>query len=126
MEIIFELFLELLLQVLFEAGLELGLHTLDRARPFPKVNPWLASLGYLVMGVAVGAISLLVFSAPLIKSEAGQVANLIVTPLAAGAIMTLFGSWRRRRGDNLLRIDRFAYGYLFALGMALVRFGFAN
>jgi hypothetical protein len=33
--------------------------------------------------------------------------------------------WRARHGKPVLRIDRFAYGYLFALAFALVRFLFA-
>jgi hypothetical protein len=40
--------------------------------------------------------------------------------------MCLAGRWRARRGQALLRIDRFASGYLFALSLALVRYWFAN
>jgi hypothetical protein len=36
------------------------------------------------------------------------------------------GAWRARRGQQVLRIDRFAYGYLFALSLGLVRFYFAG
>jgi hypothetical protein len=39
--------------------------------------------------------------------------------------MAAIGAWRARRGEPVLRIDRFAYGYLFALSLALVRFFFA-
>ena len=35
-------------------------------------------------------------------------------------------AWRRRREDELVRLDKFAYGYLFALAMALVRFYFGT
>ncbi len=31
-----------------------------------------------------------------------------------------------RRGQAILRIDRFSCGFLFALSLALVRFGFAH
>ena len=40
--------------------------------------------------------------------------------------MALMGRWRARRGDAVLRIDRFACGYLFALAAAVVRFNFAE
>jgi len=40
--------------------------------------------------------------------------------------MSAMGYWRARRGQAVLRIDRFAYGYLFALTFALVRFWFAD
>jgi hypothetical protein len=45
---------------------------------------------------------------------------------AAGLLMCIAGRWRARRGDGLLRIDRFACGYLFALSLALVRFTLAH
>jgi hypothetical protein len=35
------------------------------------------------------------------------------------------GAWRARRGQPPLRIDRFAYAYLFTLAFALVRFAWA-
>ena len=50
------------------------------------------------------------------------VAGLAVTPVLAGLAMGVLGAWRQRRGQELLRLDRFAYGYLFALALALVRF----
>jgi hypothetical protein len=62
----------------------------------------------------------------LVRSEVLRKINLLVTPLAAGGMMCLIGAWRARRGDDVLRIDRFAYGYVFALSLALVRFVFAH
>jgi hypothetical protein len=35
--------------------------------------------------------------------------NLVITPVVAGLPMALMGRWRARRGDSLLRLDRFAY-----------------
>lgn len=46
--------------------------------------------------------------------------------LAGGLLMSLLGTWRTGRSQSLLRIDRFAYGFLFALALALVRFRFAQ
>ncbi len=40
--------------------------------------------------------------------------------------MVALGARRAKRGEPLLRIDRFSYGYLFALSLALVRFNFAQ
>jgi hypothetical protein len=40
--------------------------------------------------------------------------------------MVAIGAWRKRRGDAILRIDKFFYGYLFAFTFALIRFHFAN
>jgi hypothetical protein len=39
--------------------------------------------------------------------------------------MGAIGAWRRRRDKAVIRLESFAYGYCFALSMALVRFFFA-
>ena len=40
--------------------------------------------------------------------------------------MTEPGQWRVRRRQRLVRLDRFVYGYLFAVALAAVRFQFAG
>lgn len=123
LEFIFELLGEFLLQVVGEALIEIGLHSLTE--PFRRPpNPWLAAIGYALFGAILGGISLLVVPNNLVP-EAWRVANLVATPVAVGGVMALMGAWRARRGQPILRIDRFAYGYLFALFIALVRFYFA-
>lgn len=123
LEFIFSLLGEFLLQVVGEALIELGFHSLaERFRRPP--NPWLAAIGYALLGAIVGGISLLAFPNYLVPG-AWRVANLIATPIAVGCFMVIMGAWRARRGEPVLRIDRFAYGYLFALGVALIRFYFA-
>ena len=123
LELIFEFFGELLLQVIGEVLFELGLHGL--AAPFRKtVNPYLATIGYVLFGALAGAISLWLFPSLFIGSHAGRIANAIVTPLIAGAVMVALGAWRRQRGQQPVLLDRFAYGYLFALVIALVRLRF--
>lgn len=125
MEFIVELLLEFLIQVVGETLLELGLHSM--AEPFRRPpNPWLAALGYLIFGLAFGGISLWLFPQHMIVSLGGRWINLLLTPLAAGVCMSWLGRWRSGRGQTLLRIDRFAYGYLFALCFSLVRFNWAG
>jgi hypothetical protein len=72
-------------------------------------------------GAAAGGVSLLIprmFTVPYWL----RILNLIVTPVACGFIMAKLGQMRERRGEKTIRIDRFLYGYLFALAMAVVRF----
>ena len=119
-EIIFELLGEFLLQVVGELLIELGFHSL--AEPFRRPpNPWLAALGYVLFGLIVGGISVLLVPHNLVP-ETWRVTNLILTPFAVGGMMALLGAWRARRGQTLWRIDKFVYGYLFALAVAIVRF----
>lgn len=123
LEFILEVVGEFLLQAVVEALLEVGLHSL--AEPFRRPpNPWLAGLGYILFGAAIGGISLWVFPANLVP-QPWRVVNLVATPVAVGGVMVLMGAWRAKRGQAVLRLDRFAYGYLFALSLALVRFLFA-
>lgn len=125
LELLFQVIGEFLLQVFVEALAELGFHSL--AEPFRRPpNPWLAALGYTIFGAALGGLSLLVLPAHLTPSGAARIANLVLTPIAVGACMAAFGSWRAKRGEQRLRIDKFSYGYLFALSLALVRFYFAQ
>ncbi|CAN7405341.1 hypothetical protein LJR289_002481 [Pseudoduganella sp. LjRoot289] len=124
LEMLLQLLGELLIQLLGEALVELGFHAI--AEPFRKPpNPWLAAAGYLMLGAIVGGLSVLAVPAHLVSTHFLRMANLLLTPVAAGFCMAAAGAWRARRGQALLRIDRFAYGYLFALSFALMRFWLA-
>lgn len=129
MEIIFELLFqfvsEFLLQIVFEVLAELGMHSVKE--PFKKPpNPWFAAIGYTILGTIAGALSLWIFPTLFLASENAQIAGLVLTPVVAGVAMAAFGAWRHRRNQTIIRLDKFAYGYLFALAMAVVRFAFGN
>lgn len=63
----------------------------------------------------------MVFPAHFLDSSAARYVNLLLTPIGAGIAMALVGAWRRRREQPLIGLDKFAYGWLFALAMACVR-----
>ena len=86
----------------------------------------MAVLGYLLLGGSVGAASVWLMPQHLTRDGWPRLVNLVVTPVIAGFAMALLGLWRARRGDPVLRIDRFACGYLFALTVAVVRYNFAS
>ena len=124
-EIIFHVIGEFLLQAVIEMLVELGFHSLKE--PFNRPpNPWLAALGYALFGAILGGASLLIFPDHLTPSGTWRLVNLILSPIAAGLLMAALGAWRARRGEAVFRIDRFSYGYLFALSLALVRYQFAG
>ena len=120
-ELILELFGEVLLQIVFEALAEAGLHIVKRPDRAPA-HPALLVVGYALLGLIAGALSLLVLPESLMHTRNGRIACLLLAPVASGLAMGLLGAWRQRRGQGVVGLDRFAYGYLFALGMALVRF----
>jgi hypothetical protein len=112
---------ELVLQIVAEVLVELGLHSI--AEPFRQPpNPWLASVGYALFGAVAGGLRLLLPPDHMMPAGVARLANLALTPVLVDGAMMALGAWRAQRGEPVLRIDRFAYGYLFALGLALVRF----
>lgn len=128
MEVLIELLLgffgELVLPLIWEIFAEVGLRSL--VEPFKKEpSPWVAALGYSVFGAALGGLSLLVLPRHMLGSHGLRVVSVALSPVVAGFGMATIGAWRARRGQRVLRIDRFAYGYVFALAFGLVRFAFA-
>lgn len=121
MEFLLEIIGEFLIQVVGEALVELGMHSVVEPFRRPR-NPWLAAIGYAIIGATFGGVSLLILPTHLVAASTWRRVNLLVTPLAVGLCMAALGSWRARRGQEILRIDRFIYGYLFALTLALVRY----
>jgi hypothetical protein len=124
-EILFELVAEVLLQVVFEALAEAGVHVARNPTKDPP-RPWLAAIGYAGLGAIAGGISVWLVPALFMTSQKAQLLNLLVAPVFAVLVMMAIGSWRRSRGQELIRLDRFAYGWLFAFAMALVRYVFGG
>ncbi len=114
--------LEILAQAAFELLAELGVRCM--AEPFKRpepASPIMAAIGYLIYGAIAGVISLML-PKMFVVSKSLRLANLIITPIACGFVMSSLGRFRERRGDETIRLDTFMYGYLFALSMAVVRY----
>jgi hypothetical protein len=122
-QFVFEILIQIVAEVLFEIGFQSIAETIKR--PITG-DPFLAAVGYALLGTLAGGVSLLIFPAEFIHDPTLRIVNLIVSPTVAGLTMMLIGSWRRRRGQDLVRLDHFSYGFLFALCMAAVRFQWAG
>jgi hypothetical protein len=127
MEILLEFLAELILEVFVQGIFELGgrgvFSTLRKDSP---TNPWLTICGYLLMGVISGAISVWISPMHLLKSPAMQILNLVITPITLGAIFEAMGRWRHNHDKTRYKVDRFLYGFTFALTMGLIRYVFAT
>lgn len=127
LEVLFELILpaifEFLLQLCGELLLELGLRSLGETMlSREERNPVLAGIGYGLMGLIAGGLSLLMFPNAFVRSERFHGISLLISPVLTGFTMAGLGWLWERRAKERLHLDSFAYGFIFALPMAIVRF----
>jgi hypothetical protein len=114
---------EVLLQTSFEFIAELIVRSVKEPFRRPeRAPPVLAAIWYGMFGVIAGAISLWIMPDLLISAQWLRVANLLLSPMVAGLLMERLGAWRRGRDQETIRLDTFAFGFVFAFTMALVRF----
>jgi len=116
-EFLFEFLLQFVLELLFQFGLQIFAEPLRK-----KPHPLVAAAAYVLAGAALGALSLWLFPALMVKVRIYQWVNLVLTPVLVGIAMVLVGIWRRNHERLELRINRFSYGFLFAFSVAFVRF----
>ena len=127
LNIIFEFLLEFILQIVGEVLVEVALQRFSRAAWVRKtLNATLAGLMYFGLGLITGWLSIMIFPHSFIRSSRLHGISLLITPLLAGSTMACVGWMRRRQGKLVIQLDSFAYGFLFAFGMALVRFLFTT
>jgi uncharacterized membrane protein len=120
---IFEIFGELLIQAVGELIFELLGHCIKEPFRRPKpVHPWVAAIAYAAFGAVAGAISLWLLPTLLISAHWLRIVNLFLTPLVLGVLMAVLGAWRQRQALEIIRLDKFSYGFCFAFSMAVVRF----
>ena len=124
MEIIFELLLQFLLELFIQGSFELGFRGIVKIFDSGGAaeNPWLAICGYVLMGFTAAAISIWLFPLHVLKPPAMQILNLAVTPILLGFLFEFFGRWKAKHEKPRHMVDRFSYGFTFALTMGLVRF----
>ena len=123
---LFEVFGEAILQVVFEVLAEVGIHLARGKAPHAESRRAWRLVGYPILGAMVGGLSLLVFSHSFAHSHAARVATFLLAPLAAAGSVVFLGILRAKRGQEPVALDRFVYGYLFALGFACVRYVWAS
>lgn len=120
MSFLIELLFEFVLQFVLEFLVEALSHKYERGRI--GMHPAIAVSAYAVLGGGLGWVSCQLLPHQLVSFPNAAVVNLIVTPVAVGAALAAVGAWRSRRDMELVLLDKFAYGYVFALAFAVVRF----
>ena len=121
LQFIFDCFGDVLLQFFFEIISEVFGHSIKGWFNKP-CNPFVAALGYGLLGAAAGGISLWILPHSLIHRESWRIFSVIVTPVISALMMVSVGWLRAREGQSLIRLDRFGYAYIFAFVFGLVRY----
>jgi hypothetical protein len=127
MEDLLGFILELLFEALFEivlsaivAGVYRSLrHFWITAR---RGNPIAAAVLLVIVGLALGFLSVLIFPHPLVHPSKVHGISLLISPLLAGLAMAAVGRGVRRRGRAPVRIESFGFGFAFAFAVALIRY----
>lgn len=123
LELVFEFIVEVVIQLFGEVLLDwFG----QARRTRREVATASAVVGYSALGALVGVLSLKFFPHHFIRNETYRIVALVAGPVTVGLLMSAIGRWRLRRGDTIIRIDRFAYAAVFALAVSLVRWWFAE
>jgi len=121
-EILFTFFGDLILQLLFglvAQGISKLLHV-------AKQDTTRKTLIYSFFGIVAGVISVALIPNHITPNIQIRTINLIITPLAIGGLMTLFGNIPEDQEFSNVRRDKFLPAYTFAFAMALIRFFFAK
>jgi hypothetical protein len=127
LEFLIEVVFEGLLQLFGELLVEIGARSLgETIAPREDRNPILAGLGYATLGLIAGGLSLFIFPDSFVRSETFHGVSVFISPVLAGLGMAGLGWLLERSGQRRLRLDSFAFGFIFALPMAIVRFLFTS
>jgi hypothetical protein len=113
-ELLFEVFGEILLEALM-AGFK-------ESRGRQNHGPVAATFGYLLLGAAIGGLSLWVMPRRLMSVGGVRGASIVLSPLFGGLALDLWGRYRRAQGHEPTRLATFYGGAAFLFAYAVVRF----
>jgi hypothetical protein len=120
---------EILIEVILPLIAEVTLASVERSRSKAEEEsepggPLLAGTLYLLIGIGFGVLTVLLFPHPFFHPSRFHGSSLVVSPVLTGLLMARIGLARRRKGQASVRLESFAYGFIFALGVAGIRFFF--
>ena len=130
LETLFEVLIELLGAALLDSLFRMATGAVGKVLEAVEDESGLrAPLVFGLIGLAVGGLSVLIFPHQLIHTEHSEKfhgISLVISPVVSGLVMSRIGSSLRQQGKKVVPIESFGYGFIFAFGMALVRFLFAK
>ena len=96
-------------------------------RPFrTDIDPLFKAIGYGMIGLIIGILSLIFFPTYLIKDQIWRLVSFLITPLIAGLITAMLKVDKLEKQPFILKNHRFYYDFLFAFGWVLARLVFTK
>jgi hypothetical protein len=118
-----EALLEIAISLAGELFLELGwIAASESLRTRRRRQTTLGMMGWFLLGLGLGALSVWVHPAPLVHGAKWRLAILVGAPVMAGLVMRSYGRSARRRGKHPSSLATFTGGAILAFGMHLVRY----
>ena len=118
-----EALLEIGISLAGELFVELGWIAVSETLRTKRRRRTVAALsGWFLLGLGLGALSVLVHPAPFVREHKLRLAILLGAPIAAGLVMRAYGQATRRRGRAPSSLATFGGGAILAFGMHLVRY----
>jgi len=122
---IIEIFGELLVELILGGVADLSVRGVRKlykeTRSIPRT---LVVVQYFLFGAILGVVSVFLLPHQIAPHTRFHGINLLMSPAIVGWIFSLIGLSNRRRGRQTVRIESFGYGFVFAFGIAIVRFFF--
>jgi hypothetical protein len=127
MSILLEILLEIFVPLIVEFLAEPVLNKLGRIPLISETARVVATaIMYAGVGLLAGFFSLLIFPRAYARSSTLPGISLVITPVLGGLLLSFIAWLRVRTGDWTIRLETFAYGFLFTFAMTLLRFLFAE
>lgn len=91
-----------------------------------KISPISAAVIYAVVGYFGGLSSLLIFPKHLITNPNIRSMSILILPVLLGLLMSQIGRLLKKRCKDVVRLESFPYGFLFAFTFGIARVLFAK
>lgn len=91
-----------------------------------QVSPISAAVIYAVVGYFGGLSSLLIFPNHLITNPNIRSTSILILPVLLGLLMSQIGRLLKKRCKDVVRLESFPYGFLFAFTFGFARVLFAK
>jgi hypothetical protein len=121
--VIADVFFEAFFEIACVALASLLMHAISKFfKGISEVNPVATTFALSMLGALAGFLSMIAYPHPFVHPSRLHGVSVIASPLITGFVTYQLGRLLRNLGRRVTPIESFAYGFVFAFAMALVRF----